>query len=214
MSGYVKREIPKSLDEALFRAESKKSPADAYDAIAKALNDSFIKVNGALEKDKGIDSSLSGTTAVMVAVMGGENGRHVVCANAGDSRAMIAREEPGGNFKAVELSEDQKPDREDEKARILQYGGRVEPLIDEMGEPIGPFRVWLPNMMLPGLAMARSLGDDIAATVGVYATPEIRQHTRELPSLLPISRPGAVRTYFEGNGNDSSPVHFCTPTPR
>mmetsp|Transcript_60560 Transcript_60560/g.126757 ORF Transcript_60560/g.126757 Transcript_60560/m.126757 type:complete len:94 (+) Transcript_60560:901-1182(+) len=31
-------------------------------------------------------------------------------------------------------------------------------------------------MMLPGLAMARSIGDDIAATVGVHATPEIKVH--------------------------------------
>ncbi len=27
-----------------------------------------------------------------------------------------------------------------------------------------------------GLAMARSIGDDIAATVGVHATPEIKVH--------------------------------------
>ena len=29
---------------------------------------------------------------------------------------------------------------------------------------------------LQGLAMARSIGDDIAATVGVHATPEIKVH--------------------------------------
>jgi hypothetical protein len=56
------------------------------------------------------------------------------------------------------LSEDQKPDRDDERRRILSCGGRVEPLMDENGEAIGPYRVWLPNMMLPGLAMARSIG--------------------------------------------------------
>jgi hypothetical protein len=28
--------------------------------------------------------------------------------------------------------------------------------------------------MLPGLAMARSMGDDVAATVGVYAFPEVK----------------------------------------
>ena len=28
-------------------------------------------------------------------------------------------------------------------------------------------------MMLPGLAMSRSIGDDIAASVGVHATPEV-----------------------------------------
>jgi len=38
--------------------------------------------------------------------------------NAGDSRAIVAFEEDG-KFKVKELSDDQKPDRPDERARIL-----------------------------------------------------------------------------------------------
>ena len=49
---------------------------------------------------------------------------------------------------------------------------------DEEGNPIGPSRVWLPNMMLPGLAMSRSIGDDVAACVGVCATPEVSHPSR------------------------------------
>lgn len=37
---------------------------------------------------------------------------------------------------------------------------------------MGPARVWLKNEDLPGLAMSRSLGDFVAASVGVIADPE------------------------------------------
>ena len=40
-----------------------------------------------------------------------------------------------------------------------------------MGNPVGPARVWLKHENIPGLAMARSIGDRIAAQVGVIAEP-------------------------------------------
>jgi len=172
VSAYVKREFPKALSKSLLKSESAKAEPDLK-AIGKLLNDAFVGVNNRLEVDKSVDSSLSGTTAVAGCIVGKSGCRRVVMGNAGDSRAIIGYEDEEGNYKVKELSDDHKPDREDEKARVLSYGGRVEPLIDEDGEPIGPHRVWLPNMMLPGLAMARSIGDDIAATVGVHAVPEI-----------------------------------------
>jgi len=44
-------------------------------------------------------------------------------------------------------------------------------LVDFMGNPVGPARVWLKHENIPGLAMARSIGDRIAAQVGVIADP-------------------------------------------
>ena len=41
------------------------------------------------------------------------------------------------------------------------------------GKPLGPHRVWLKNQNLPGLAMARSFGDLVAASVGVSPEPEV-----------------------------------------
>ena len=38
----------------------------------------------------------------------------------------------------------------------------------------GPPRVWLKNKQVPGLAMTRSIGDLVAASVGVTAEPEIQ----------------------------------------
>lgn len=40
-----------------------------------------------------------------------------------------------------------------------------------MGNPIGPYRVWLQNIELPGLAMTRSFGDKIGVQAGVIGEP-------------------------------------------
>jgi len=37
--------------------------------------------------------------------------------------------------------------------------------------PIGPLRVWLKHEDIPGLAMTRSFGDEVAGRVGVIAEP-------------------------------------------
>jgi len=137
----------------------------------KVLEESFKTLNTQLEKQKEIDCALSGTTAVSCIVRNGA----IACCNLGDSRCIVARKS-GGDFKCVELSIDQKPERADERKRVQKAGGRVEPLMDETGEPIGPSRVWLKHMMLPGLAMTRSFGDQVAASVGVCAEPETIVH--------------------------------------
>mmetsp|Transcript_11302 Transcript_11302/g.38613 ORF Transcript_11302/g.38613 Transcript_11302/m.38613 type:complete len:353 (-) Transcript_11302:1078-2136(-) len=178
VSGYVKKELPKLIDKEILKQESQKNDVDE-DLVGKILIQAFEKINNKLESDKSIDSSLSGTTAVGGFILGkNPKSRTIVMANSGDSRAIIGYEK-GGKYLAAELSIDQKPDRPDEKSRIISCGGRVEPLMDENGYAIGPHRVWLPNMMLPGLAMARSIGDDIASSVGVQATPEIMTYKIE-----------------------------------
>jgi len=173
VSAFCKKKWPENMDKALMKAETQ-NPGDG-EAVRKMLEKSFVETNKQLEKDRQIDSSLSGTTAVGGVVYGPPGRRWVAMANAGDSRAVIATEN-NGVLRCSPVSDDQKPDRPDERQRIEQCGGRVEPLFDEDGEAIGPARVWLPNMMLPGLAMARSIGDDVAATVGVHAFPEVMFH--------------------------------------
>jgi hypothetical protein len=51
---------------------------------------------------------------------------------------------------SIGLSDDHKPDRPDEKKRILENDGRVEAFKGSEGEPIGPPRVWLKNLDAPG----------------------------------------------------------------
>lgn len=38
---------------------------------------------------------------------------------------------------------------------------------------MGPYRVWIQEQNIPGLAMTRSFGDYVASTVGVIDEPEI-----------------------------------------
>lgn len=77
-------------------------------------------------------------------------------------------------FESVSLSRDHKPDDPEERKRIVSRGGRVETYLDENLKPMGPYRVWLGEQNIPGLAMARSFGDIVASTVGVISHPEIR----------------------------------------
>lgn len=126
--------------------------------------------------------------------------RKVVAASVGDSRAVLAMlpgeqeteehkkkesakiaERKLGKYKrtlrssrlidTVQLTMDQKPNHHQEKQRILKSGGRVIRLKDEYGDPIGPYRIWQQDGHLPGLAMSRSLGDEIASGLGVISTP-------------------------------------------
>ena len=58
---------------------------------------------------------------------------------------------------------------------IVAGGGRVDSYRDAMGKKVGPERVWMKDADLPGLAMSRSFGDQIAASVGVSSVPEITE---------------------------------------
>ena len=38
---------------------------------------------------------------------------------------------------------------------------------------MGPYRIWIQDKNIPGLAMTRSFGDYVASTVGVISEPEV-----------------------------------------
>ena len=78
-------------------------------------------------------------------------------------------------WESIDLSRDLKPDTPGEKERILKNGGRIEAYKDENGGDFGPKRVWLKDEDIPGLAMSRSFGDEVAASVGTISEPEIME---------------------------------------
>jgi len=146
-----------------------------------------VKLTADSLAESGINCAFSGTTLVFAV----QNGDTFHSANLGDSRAVMCRDPnnqfaknsdlsigfgvektPQGVF-AVGLSRDQKPEDVGEKKRSLAAGGRVEPLPGPPDEDCGPPRVWLKEVDVPGLAMSRSLGDDVAHTVGVSNLPEV-----------------------------------------
>ena len=138
-----------------------------------ALSEAYIRVDTDLARS--VDATVSGTTAVTCLMKEG----HMWIANSGDSRAIIVRKVPGkpNQLHAIDLTIDHKPDSPGEMKRILQMGGHVTPA----GANGSPARVW---HNLRGLAMARSIGDHAAATVGVIAEPEITECVaRTLPRV-------------------------------
>jgi serine/threonine protein phosphatase PrpC len=139
------------------------------DEVCIAFNNAFLNSNE--ELFSGImDIRFSGSTCVTVLTMG----QKLFCSNVGDSRGIIVKKKAGdtsGKFTAQAISRDQKPCQADEAARIIKYGGRIDSFRDPENNPIGPLRVWLKTEDIPGLAMTRSFGDEVASRVGVTAEP-------------------------------------------
>lgn len=122
-----------------------------------------------------INSMLSGSTCVSIIY----TPQKLISANVGDSRAIMGKYYKGG-WKSLDITRDHKPSEEDEKKRIIDKGGRVEPMKDEDdGSFIGPPRVWVQDEEYPGLAMSRSFGDRVAHSLGVIAKPEIKEYKFE-----------------------------------
>lgn len=128
-----------------------------------------------------IDVRCSGATCVLVCII---NTRLIVY-NCGDSRAILARRTASGSLVAHPLSNDHKPDKPEERKRILSCGGHLgcrQVLVNQgnrgpVSMPVGPCRVWYQHRgETLGLAMSRSLGDAIVHKVGVTAEPEITDH--------------------------------------
>jgi len=149
--------------------------ADPEGAIIKAVRTCCQEL-----RKTAIDLSFSGSTLVFGLVIGSEDesknlSRRIYCGNIGDSRAVLVCEQHGKHI-AKPLSFDQKPDNPGERERIEAAGGRIATIQGLPGEELGPMRVWLKDLEVPGLAMSRSIGDDISQQVGVISVPEVTQH--------------------------------------
>ena len=142
-----------SEDQIFYRLKK-----NDYDVLKRV----FRHAERDLEKNDDIDANFSGTTCVMVFQVG----ERIICANVGDSRAIMVK----GN-KAIPLSFDQKPDDPEESKRIKENGGEISQY-EEDGEKSGPFRVWKKGEAYPGIAMSRSIGDFIASKLGVIPEPK------------------------------------------
>lgn len=126
-----------------------KDPLLGSDPV-EALKNAYITTNSALMVTD-IHYMTSGCTCVTVYLR--ENTMFV--ANAGDSRAVMARQGGNGEYVATNLSRDHKPDDPDEQKRIEASGGYVCPPYEEGLSA----RVYLdPHFTMIGLAMSRSIG--------------------------------------------------------
>lgn len=172
--------VMKNLAKYLSQEDELKVDND-NEKIANAIKSAIDNLVGSLNKTR-INCHFSGTTCVFGVLI--DKVMHV--ANIGDSRCVMARRNSQGGIDAIPLSEDQKPENPEEKARILEAGGRVQPLPGLEGEDCGPMRVWLAEVNVPGLAMSRSIGDHVCNDVGVTHEPEVKPHTIQDNDLFAV----------------------------
>jgi serine/threonine protein phosphatase PrpC/CRP-like cAMP-binding protein len=193
----------KAKEAKLYQARSKGGTASSDEKTIELTKDQIqdcclkahVECNRAMHKARGLDDSLSGTTAIS-AYFHGRRNRITIC-NVGDSRAILGQRDESNSgsssLKALPLSRDQTPYRRDERMRIKATGARIlsldqieglEPISEdddsgelELGEELDeggdPPRVWSPLGEYPGTAFTRSLGDAIAEELGVFAEPEM-----------------------------------------
>ena len=160
VSSFLAKQFPRAIQKSYRQWMGREE--GGWRTVAE---ESFKKVSEDLGK-QGFDVMCSGSTCVTVIIRSDV----IICGNVGDSRAVLAKRN-GSSFTAVDLSKDHKPDVEEEKRRILDFGGRIHPYQDE-GEDVGPLRVWLKHTNAPGLAMTRAFGDLLGTRIGVISTPE------------------------------------------
>ncbi|EFN56436.1 hypothetical protein CHLNCDRAFT_35180 [Chlorella variabilis] len=119
--------------------------------LAKAVADAYAETDGQyidLDAEQQRDDGCTAVTAVLV-------GKRLVVAHVGDSRAVLS---VGSG--AVALSQDHKPNREDERGRIEDAGGQV---------------VWAGTWRVSGvLAVSRSFGNRMMKQY-IIPHPEIRE---------------------------------------
>eukprot|EP00931_Biecheleriopsis_adriatica_P064207 TRINITY_DN39020_c0_g1_i1.p1 TRINITY_DN39020_c0_g1~~TRINITY_DN39020_c0_g1_i1.p1 ORF type:complete len:388 (-),score=56.73 TRINITY_DN39020_c0_g1_i1:18-1160(-) len=151
-----------------------------------ALASAYRRTQDQIVREVGEDAEHSGTTAISAY----RNRDQLVVANVGDSRAVLGRcgtgysQDSRAPLRAMELSSDQKPSREDERRRILKEGGQVGqslfPVRNVLGGTsfvrMGPERV-MDSSGLGGLAMSRSLGD---TCLHPYVSSKPELHARRL----------------------------------
>ena len=183
VSNYIKEKIIENFNNISFYfhkiekiTKIEEYPEDILDLIKKKLKkNDFQKIKefyklineGLSANEIHFDTNFSGSTCTILFQIG----NYLICSNVGDSRAIMIKE----NNEIIELSKDQKPEDPEEKKRIENMGGIVSQCNDlyDDGKEGGPFRIWLKGCDYPGIAMSRSIGDQIAHSIGVSSEPEI-----------------------------------------
>ena len=163
---YVLDKIRKIFEISFTRTDKNLSEFCGYLANLKTCDNVY-------------DVEYSGSTCVSI-LLKDNNMNKIYIANVGDSRAIVVKETKSKYWSCwtfQQLSRDHKPNEPDEAQRILDCDGEIEKIEDDDGNWTGPLRVWVKGSDGPGLAMTRSFGDEIGASVGVISTPEVGEYT-------------------------------------
>ena len=172
VSDFIKETLPYDMSENLKNLDILTENEIEKNKLYQIIKETFIIANEKLVDNEEINSLFSGSTCVSVIY----TPEKLIVPNIGDSRAVLGRliNKENNEYKAINLSRDHKPTEKDEAQRIIENNGRIKPFTED-GEFVGPERVWIMEEEVPGLAMTRSFGDRVAATVGVMSEPEIKE---------------------------------------
>ena len=140
----------------------------------------FSNLSSSINSSTSFKAMESGSTAILTFI----DDEKIICANVGDSRALLISEIDN---KIIPLSRDHKPEIPEERKRIMMRGGRVDRIFG-----MGPYRVFFKDADYPGLAMSRSIGDGYAHKIGVIDEPELFEF------YLDTIRPKAVILASDG----------------
>lgn len=173
-AAFCCRELPQLFEKELQRAFQEASDNGVKFPLCKEqidpiLSASFVETEARLLQ-AGVNVSSSGTTASVVY----QHGPNVWVAAVGDSRAVcLSSDSSGSSWRVQPLTLDHRPARRTEKYRVEAAGGRVEPKRLPTGKTVGEPRLWLAHIPSPGLLLSRSIGDEMATSVGCTSRPEI-----------------------------------------
>ena len=142
--------------------------------IENTFNTVFQRIEEELTK-MAEDIRYSGCTCTIILLFG----QKMYVANLGDSRSILVRQGTNSclpleeDYTVKQLTKDHNLKDPEERRRILDKGGRIDPFRDRHGNPLGPERIWLQTQAQPGLVMTRSFGDHLAHSVGCSPYPEL-----------------------------------------
>ena len=178
---YVSKYITENIISAITSHSSilfLKSPEQIYQVIInqnyQLIKDIFAQMDICLSLQNNFDTNKSGCTCVLIMQLGIK----IICANVGDSRAILIYSNSSNlfNTKIFPLSLDSKPDLPSEIKRIINCGGEVHKKINNKGQYVGPMRVYAKGKDFPGLAMSRSFGDFQCKKYGVINEPSFVEY--------------------------------------
>ena len=188
----------------------------------KIIKTIFSEVDKYLSEQKQYDTYTSGATCVLIIQIGNK----IICANLGDSRAILIYEDSDDNnnksnilyTKVYPLSSDSKPDLPSEKKRIINCGGEVHRGKNRNGIYAGPMRVFPKGESCSGLAMSRSLGDFKMKQYGVINEPSFVEYNLDIFSKYIVLCSDGVWDFMDNEnvmkiGNkhylNNNPNGFC-----
>ncbi|GAX75600.1 hypothetical protein CEUSTIGMA_g3044.t1 [Chlamydomonas eustigma] len=180
VSTAVSELLPKLLKKKLKHWDDNSSIHDIDSLVSKCFDECHTE----LHQRPGLNCSFSGSTCVTALI----SAHRLIVANVGDSRCILGRVSSDQEVMALDMTNDHNPQLLAEANRVLAAGGRIAAYTLQ-GKSQGPLRVWLRDDDIPGLAMTRSFGDLVAASVGVSHMPEILDYelTAEDKYLLLVS---------------------------